>query len=594
MTSTTSQRRYELDWLRVLAILIVFLYHSTRFFNLGDWHVKNDDTYVWVEIWNVFVTRWMMPIFFMISGASLFYALGKSGGWKRFYTDKFLRLFIPVLIASVTHGALQVYLERVSHGRFLGSFFAFLPTYFTGVYTGIGLAGSGNFANVGMHLWYLLFLFVYSLICYRLFVWFKAGGQKALERITNFLALPGIILVGFTIPLVLMKALIPSAVLEVGNGGWGFLYYLWFLIAGFIIVSNDRLIQSINNQRWISLLLGLVLSVGHLYLLFGVSNPALQGKGGDWIASLFSYLNAWCWVFAILGFAIKHLSFDRPFLQHANEGVLPFFIMHQTVLLVFGYFIMTWEIHDVLKWLLVFIVSFIVIVAIYLVLIRKYDLLRFLFGMKTSHTFYQLFQKKIALILLPVIWIGLSTYAGFNQKTVLGQDQFPMSLEYDQGQDIVLNADLIEDQSTTGVQVVDDEQASIGRAVELTSGGNQSIEPEPNVYFDIQFSAPAGRYFVWIRGMSDVDSELTDSVWLQVNNQIGTRKGSVHLGNWNTFHTVGVYAWGSDVHIPYIILLKHTGNHTIRIQPRQIPHRIDQIWLSRLQHRIPNTLEPIR
>jgi len=148
MTSTTSQRRYELDWLRVLAILIVFLYHSTRFFNLGDWHVKNGDTYVWVEIWNVFVTRWMMPIFFMISGASLFYALGKSGGWKRFYTDKFLRLFIPVLIASVTHGAIQVYLERVSHGRFLGSFFAYLPTYFTGVYTGIGLAGSGNFANV--------------------------------------------------------------------------------------------------------------------------------------------------------------------------------------------------------------------------------------------------------------------------------------------------------------------------------------------------------------------------------------------------------------------------------------------------------------
>ena len=101
MTSTTSQRRYELDWLRVLAILIVFLYHSTRFFNLGDWHVKNDDTYVWVEIWNIFVTRWMMPIFFMISGASLFYALGKTGGWKRFYTNKFLRLFIPVLIASV-------------------------------------------------------------------------------------------------------------------------------------------------------------------------------------------------------------------------------------------------------------------------------------------------------------------------------------------------------------------------------------------------------------------------------------------------------------------------------------------------------------
>ena len=198
MTTLNSQRRYEFDWLRIFAILIVFFYHSLRFFNLGDWHVKNMNTYVSMEIWNIFATRWMMPIFFIISGASLFYALGKSGGWKRFYTDKLLRLFIPVLIASITHGALQVYLERISHGRFEGSFISFLPHYFSGVYTGIGLAGAGNFANVGMHLWYLLFLFVYSLLCYRLFVWFRAGGQQKLEAITNFLSIPGIIYIGFT------------------------------------------------------------------------------------------------------------------------------------------------------------------------------------------------------------------------------------------------------------------------------------------------------------------------------------------------------------------------------------------------------------
>ena len=117
MTSTASNRRYELDWLRVLAILVVYLYHSTRFFNLGDWHLKNVNTYVWVEIWNVFATRWMMPLFFIISGASLFYAIEKAGGWRKFYADKFLRLMIPVLVASVTHGAMQVYLETVLNYR---------------------------------------------------------------------------------------------------------------------------------------------------------------------------------------------------------------------------------------------------------------------------------------------------------------------------------------------------------------------------------------------------------------------------------------------------------------------------------------------
>ena len=127
MSAETPNRRYELDWLRVIAILVVFLYHSTRFFNLGDWHVKNVNTFVWVEMWSVFISRWMMPLFFIISGASLFYSIKRSGGWRRFYCAKFQRLMIPVLIGSVTHSVLQVYLERLTHGQFSGSFFAFLP-----------------------------------------------------------------------------------------------------------------------------------------------------------------------------------------------------------------------------------------------------------------------------------------------------------------------------------------------------------------------------------------------------------------------------------------------------------------------------------
>ena len=67
-----------------------------------------------------------------------------------------------------------------------------------------------------------------------------------------------------------------------------------------------------------------------------------------------------------------------------------------------------------------------------------------------------------------------------------------------------------------------------------------------------------------------------------------------NLGNWLDIHPAGVNGWAGDTDDPISIVLKHSGNHTIRIQPRQIPHRIDQIWLSRFQQRIPNTLKPIR
>jgi glucan biosynthesis protein C len=592
MITGTSNRRYELDWLRVGAILIVLIYHSTRFFNLGDWHVKNVNTFVWVEIWNIFTTRWMMPLFFVISGASLFYAIGKSGGWRRFYVDKFLRLMIPVLFASVTHSALQVYLERLTHGQFSGSFFSFLPEYFNGVYLGIGMPG--NFAYHGMHLWYLFFLFLYGLICYRLFIWFGGSGREILNRITTFFAIPGLIYLWFSIPLLIMKALIPQAVLNVGSGGWGFLYYLWFLIAGFMIVSSDRLLQHIKDQRWISLLLGVVLSVLYLYQLFSLSRVVFPAWINDWIYTLLSFFSAWCWVFAILGFGMRFLAFDRPFLRYANEGVLPFFILHQTVLLGIGYFVMSWEIHDALKWAIVLTSSFIVIITIYTLLVRKLELFRFLFGMKTAHPFFDFFRKRRALIIFHVLFVGLIVFAVVNQITGAGRNRAPMPLMYDPGEDIILNSESITDRSSTGVHVVNDEEASIGRAIEFASGANQRAESQPDVYVDMRFSAPAGRYIVWLRGKSDINSGYTDSVWLQVDDQIGTHTRSVRLGNWLDVHPVGVYGWAGDTDDPIAIELKHTGDHTIRIQPRQTPHRIDQIWLSRSQHRIPNTNRPIK
>jgi len=588
----TSNRRYELDWLRVLAILIVLLYHSSRFFNLGDWHVKNVNTYVWVEIWNIFATRWLMPLFFIISGASLSYAIGKSRGWSRFYVDKFLRLMIAVLVASITHSALQVYLERLTHGQFSGSFFSFLPEYFNGVYLGIGMPG--NFAYHGMHLWYLFFLFIYSLICYPLFIWLKGTGREILNRVTKLFAIPGLMYLWFPIPLLIIKTLIPQEVLNAGTGGWGFLYYIWFLIAGFMIVSSERLQQHIKNQRWISLLLGMVLSTLYLYQLFSPSREVFQAWISDWIYTLLSFFSAWSWLFAILGFGMRFLSLDRPFLRYANEGVLPFFILHQTVLLGIGYFIMTWEIHDFLKWTIVFTSSFIVIIALYTLLIRKLELLRFLFGMKTTHPFFNIFRKKGTLIILHVLYIGLIVFAIVNQITGAGRDLSPMPLMYDSGQDIILNAESITSQSSTGVRVVKDDDASIGQAIEFYSGANQRAESQPTVYVEMDFSAPAGRYTVWLRGKSDINSGYTDSVWLQVDDHIGAQGRSVRLGNWLDVHPAGVYGWASDTDDPITIELKHTGDHTIRIQPRQIPHRIDQIWLSRSQPRIPNTVRPIK
>jgi len=409
MTQETATRRYELDWIRVGAILIVFIYHSTRFFDLGDWHVKNADTYTWVSIWQTFAVSWMMPLFFFISGASLFYAIGKSGGFRPFYVGKFQRLMIPVLVGCVTTGMLQVYLERFTHGQFSGSLFAFIPNYFQGLYLATGMPG--NFAFHGMHLWYLFFLFLYGLVCYRLFIWVRERQPRVPDWFFASLTVPGLAYVWFALPLLVMKLTIPGEILDVGSGGWGFLFYLWFLIAGFLVMSSERMQQHLEDQRWVSFCLGVALSITQLWAVYGFPEKALDGGSVSWIGDLCKGVSSWCWVFAILGFGMRHLTFDHRWLGRANEGVLPFYILHQTVLLAMGYYIMNWEIHDALKWAIVTPSAFAAIILFYELPIRRLELFRFLFGMKSSHPCANAMQRTGPLTTLHLLYAGLFVIA---------------------------------------------------------------------------------------------------------------------------------------------------------------------------------------
>ena len=79
---------------------------------------------------------------------------------------------------------------------------------------------------------------------------------------------------------------------------------------------------------------------------------------------------------------MKHLNTNTPFLKRATETVLPFYILHQTVLLSVGYFVVDWNIPDLVKWLIITFFSLGIIFGLYEYLVRRNNVLRFLFGMK--------------------------------------------------------------------------------------------------------------------------------------------------------------------------------------------------------------------
>lgn len=373
---TQEKRRFDLDWLRVLAILIVFIFHSGRFFDRMDWHVKNPITHQGMQTWTMFLASWMMPLIFVISGASLYFALVKVG---KFIKDKVLRLFVPLVVGVFTHVALGVYLERLTHHQFTGSFFEFYPQYFQGMY-----GDGGNFAWMGLHLWYLLVLFVFTLALMPVFYWLKGSGKKVLEWLGNFLSLPGMFyLLAIPAAWIMIKVDPQSTWGERAWGGWSLLGYIPFFLYGFILFSHNRLQESIKRWRWVSLVLTIVCTAGLAYANDRYGGAVFGSCGYTIVNGLFG-ANAWLWSVSIFGFGMKRLNFQNKFLTYANEAVLPFYILHQTVLLCVGYFVVRWDIPDALKFIVIGLSSFVIIMAIYEFLIHRVNVMRVLFGMKAK------------------------------------------------------------------------------------------------------------------------------------------------------------------------------------------------------------------
>ena len=372
METKTITRRYDLDWLRVLAILTIFVYHTTRFFNSESWLIKNPTSYLVMDVLETTLANWIMALIFAISGASLFYALGK-GGVVKFIKDKILRLVVPlVTMGMVIFGSWQIYLSRLSHGEFSGSFFEFILHYFQ----------PGNFDWAGVHLWYLEMLFIFCLIFLPLFLWLKRGsGQRVLGRLGDLLAAPGAIYL-LALPTILCLILTDGDSF-LGNTDWGggsILTHATFFLSGFLIVSHEGLQRNIQRFRWLSLALVVVLfaTILSVMLAFGEPSSTLLIAVGRTLWGLWS----WSWVLAILGFGMKHLNFNKPILPYANEAVLPFYILHHPVLLSVGYFVVQWAIPAAVKFAIIDAISFAIIMALYEFLVRRFNVMRVLFGMK--------------------------------------------------------------------------------------------------------------------------------------------------------------------------------------------------------------------
>jgi glucan biosynthesis protein C len=161
-----------------------------------------------------------------------------------------------------------------------------------------------------------------------------------------------------------------------------FIYFLAFFIYGYLLVSDVRFESAINKHGTISLILAIALT--SVSFAWGANSPnAVYDYSLGYILYQIAHsLNSWFWIGAILSFGKKYLNVKSKVLKYANEAVLPFYILHQTVIIIIGFYIVKWNTSIMVKFLIISTTSLVITIALYDLLIKRTKVTRFLFGMK--------------------------------------------------------------------------------------------------------------------------------------------------------------------------------------------------------------------
>jgi glucans biosynthesis protein C len=387
--SSISSRYFFLDWLRVLAFGLLIFYHTAMFFVEWGWHIKNNVIDESLQMPMLFVNQWRMSLLFLISGSASYYALLKLSQAK-FFWERFKRVFIPLVFGMLVIVPPQIYFERLTQGKTY-NYFEFWATVFQFVPYPDGGSLSWH------HLWYLAYLFVYSLICLPLFAFLmRESVTKRIEKNIHWLSISWVLYL-FAILQLVNEVLLRDAWESTNNliSDWyNHGLYLGFFVMGFYLSMHKNFWEKIQEQRFQNLAFGLI-SIVILYSVYWINWVDL--KGIDlFIYRVIKSINRWLWILTILGFGKKYLSFNSKSLKYANEAVYPFYILHQSVIISIAYWMINWQWSVAWKFSVIVVLTFAFCWICFEFLIGRFNLLRFLFGLKIKSTYKKtLFQSKV-------------------------------------------------------------------------------------------------------------------------------------------------------------------------------------------------------
>ena len=356
-------RRYDIDWLRNIGILLLFPFHSARVFDYWDpFYVKSESLNWPLSFFIAGTSFWFMPLLFWLAGSSSWYALQFRSS-RQYVKDRNSRLLIPLVFGLLLIVPPQGYFAKWAHHGESGNYFSFLKNYFLDFSDLSGYFGTFTPA----HLWFILYLFVLSLVAFPLFIFLKNHHTTGkMERFHQF----------FSKPVVFLSFFLILAVTQVlpAPGGQNPFYFLVILIMGFITASYPTYQEMFNRIRFIALLALIILVPSWMMLIYH--------HQFDILTTLIRSLNTWFALIVILGYGNKYLNFSHKLLPYMNEAAFPVYIVHQSVLVMVGFFILKLRLGIYSEYLLIMGSTLVISLIMYEWIIKRTALTRGIFGVK--------------------------------------------------------------------------------------------------------------------------------------------------------------------------------------------------------------------
>jgi glucans biosynthesis protein C len=399
-------RRPELDVMRALVVAGLVVFHSAVVFAAGaSWFVKDPQPAIGFTVFLLWGSLWGMPLLFVVSGMGARYAM-RGRPAAAFTRERLARLGVPFLTGLVLLVPPMFYLARLGQPGFSESYGRFWLSFVNVPAIAAGLLPRGSWASGGAgfdpaHLWFLYVLLVFSLALLPLLGYL--AGPRGAPLAGRMAALTGrhpvTVLAAAAVPIMVIEAVFGP---DVNTGGWERLAYVFPFLYGFLIAGDGRFEAALTRARWPALAAALAVTVTLLAwaaVLNSRGISAMTGAAPGW--SALQGLAGWSWIVAILGFGAAitarwrrlpgpagssptagHEPRWRRAAQYGNEAVLPFYLLHEPVIVAAAYLIVRWHAPALAKYPALVAVSFVAILAIYELAVRRYRPARFLFGMK--------------------------------------------------------------------------------------------------------------------------------------------------------------------------------------------------------------------